>query len=100
MCFQITNRNQNAINRFYDSAFVAPPGVSVEIDLALNFCPLFYCKFMYDFAYFVRRAFGQSKESIEKKEGDMYLSPNEILEEMKKYDFYDRNYPVDVKEES
>lgn len=47
---------------------------------------------MYDFAYFVRRAFGQSEESIEKEEGDMYLSPNEILKEMKKYDFYDENH--------
>ena len=46
---------------------------------------------MVDFAYFVRRAFGQSEESIEKEEGNMYLSPNELLKEMKKYDFYN-NY--------
>ncbi len=42
---------------------------------------------MVDFAYFVRRAFGQSEEDIEKEEGDMYLSPNELLKEMKKYDY-------------
>ncbi len=44
---------------------------------------------MYDFAYFVRRAFGDSEEEIEAEEGDMYLSPPEILAEMEKYDFYD-----------
>ena len=44
---------------------------------------------MYDFAYFVRRAFGDSEEEIESEEGDMYLSPPEILAEMKQYDFYD-----------
>jgi len=43
---------------------------------------------MYDFAYFVRRAFGQSEEKIEEEEGDMYLSPKEILMEMEKYDLY------------
>lgn len=48
---------------------------------------------MYDFAYFVRRAFGQSEESIEKEEGDTYLSPNEILEEMEKYNnFYQEDH--------
>lgn len=41
-----------------------------------------------DFAWFVRRAFGQKDEEIEKEEGDRYLSPKEIVEEMKKYDFY------------
>ena len=47
---------------------------------------------MYDFAYFVRRAFGQSEESIEAETGDTYLSPNEILQEMKKYNFYHEDY--------
>ena len=43
---------------------------------------------MYDFAFFVRKAFGQSQEEIEAEEGDTYLSPKEISIEMEKYDFY------------
>ncbi|NJO02681.1 MAG: hypothetical protein HC880_14235 [Bacteroidia bacterium] len=43
---------------------------------------------MYDFAFFVRRAFGQSEEEIAKEEGDTYLRPREILIEIEKYDFY------------
>ncbi|MEO0338299.1 MAG: hypothetical protein AAF242_03705 [Bacteroidota bacterium] len=44
---------------------------------------------MYDFAYFVRRAFDDTEEEIESEEGDMYLSPPEILSEMQQYGFYD-----------
>jgi len=43
---------------------------------------------MYDFAFFVRKAFGDTRKEIEAEEGDMYLSPKEIANEMKKYDFY------------
>lgn len=43
---------------------------------------------LYDFAFFVRRAFGNSEEEIAAEEGDTYLSPHEILEEMEEYDFY------------
>lgn len=43
---------------------------------------------MYDFAYFVRKAFGDSQEKIAAEEGDTYLSPKEIAAEMEKYDFY------------
>lgn len=43
---------------------------------------------MYDFAFFVRKAFGDSQEEIAAEEGDMYLSPKEISAEMEKYDFY------------
>lgn len=44
---------------------------------------------IYDFAFFVRRAFGQSEEQIAAEEGDTYLSPHEILAEMEKYNFYE-----------
>ena len=47
---------------------------------------------LYDFAYFVRRAFGDSDKEIEEEKGGMYLSPNEIAAEMKKYRFY-KEYP-------
>ena len=43
---------------------------------------------MYDYAFFVRKSFGDSKEEIEAEEGDMYLSPREIAREMAKYSFY------------
>lgn len=43
---------------------------------------------LYDYAFFVRRAFGNSEEEIAAEEGDTYLSPHEILEEMEEYDFY------------
>lgn len=54
---------------------------------------------MYDFAFFVRRAFGQSEEAIRQDEGGTYLSPKEIAVEMGKYEFYNelpcpRNQPV------
>jgi hypothetical protein len=43
---------------------------------------------LYDFAFFVRKAFGNTLEEIEAEKGDMYLSPGEIAQEMKKYKFY------------
>ncbi len=43
---------------------------------------------LYDFAFFVRKAFGNTLEEIEAEKGDMYLSPGELAEEMKKYGFY------------
>ncbi|HMQ64088.1 MAG TPA: hypothetical protein PKE06_25615 [Flavilitoribacter sp.] len=43
---------------------------------------------LYDFAFFVRKAFGDSQEKIEAEEGDMYLSPKELANEMTKYDCY------------
>ena len=43
---------------------------------------------LYDFAFFVRKAFGNSLEEILSEKGDTYLSPLEIAEEMNKYDFY------------
>lgn len=43
---------------------------------------------LYDFAFFVRKAFGDTQEEIAQEEGDMYLSPGEIAREMGKYDFY------------
>lgn len=48
---------------------------------------------MYDFAFFVRKAFGNSRKEIENEEGDMYLSPKEIAKEMEKYDFYRDTLP-------
>ncbi|MEL6275969.1 MAG: hypothetical protein AAFU03_12780 [Bacteroidota bacterium] len=43
---------------------------------------------LYDFAFFVRIATGNSKEEILTEKGDVYLSPLEIAAEMKKFDFY------------
>ncbi|MCB0611360.1 MAG: hypothetical protein KDD12_26800 [Lewinella sp.] len=43
---------------------------------------------LYDFAFFVRKAFGDSQEKIAAEKGDMYLSPNELAAEMTKYDCY------------
>ena len=43
---------------------------------------------MYDFAFFVRKAFGNTQEEIAQEEGDTYLSPKEIAVEMERYDFY------------
>lgn len=43
---------------------------------------------LYDFAFFVRKAFGHSLERIQQETGDAYLSPGEIAQEMKKYSFY------------
>lgn len=43
---------------------------------------------LYDFAFFVRKAFGDTQEEIEAEEGDMYLSPKELAREMEQYSFY------------
>ena len=43
---------------------------------------------LYDFAFFVRKAFGNTQEEIAKEEGNTYLSPKEIANEMTKYSFY------------
>lgn len=43
---------------------------------------------LYDFAFFVRKAFGNSLKQIQQEKGDAYLSPGEIAQEMKKYSFY------------
>lgn len=43
---------------------------------------------LYDFAFFVRKAFGNTLEEIEAEKGEMYLSPGEIAGEMKQYSFY------------
>lgn len=43
---------------------------------------------LYDFAFFVRIAFGDTKEEIAQQEGGTYLSPKEITSEMEKYHFY------------
>ena len=44
---------------------------------------------MYDFAWFVRKAFGNSQEEIENdNDGGPYLNPKEIAREMEKYQFY------------
>lgn len=48
---------------------------------------------MYDFAFFVRKAFDDTLEEIMAEEGDMYLSPKEIEQEMAKYDFYRDTLP-------
>ncbi len=45
---------------------------------------------MYDFAFFVRKAFGDSQEEIAAEEGDTYLSPKEIAMEMQQYPFYEQ----------
>lgn len=43
---------------------------------------------LYDFAFFVRKAFGNSLDEIQAEKGDSYLSPGEIAAAMKKYPFY------------
>jgi|GEM_PF-1059671 len=43
---------------------------------------------LYDFAFFVRKAFGNTQEEIAQEEGGTYLSPREIANEMTKYSFY------------
>lgn len=43
---------------------------------------------LYDYAFFVRKAFGRSLEQILSERGNTYLSPAEIAYEMKKYPFY------------
>lgn len=48
---------------------------------------------LYDYAFFVRKAFGDSQEEIAKEEGGAYLSPKELAAEMIKYDFYKDTLP-------
>ena len=49
---------------------------------------------IYDFAWFVRKAFGDTQEEIENdKDGGPYLNPNEIAREMEKYEFYREPLP-------
>lgn len=49
---------------------------------------------MYDYAWFVRKAFGDSQEEIEHdKAGGPYLNPQEIALEMEKYNFYKEPLP-------
>lgn len=43
---------------------------------------------LYDFSFFVRKAFGQSLRQIQSERGEIYLSPPEIAEEMAKFEFY------------
>lgn len=43
---------------------------------------------LYDFAFFVRKAFGDSQEEISQEKGGMYLSPGELAREMNLYNFY------------
>lgn len=43
---------------------------------------------LYDFAFFVRKAFGQTQQQIQQERGGLYMSPPEIAEEMAKFDFY------------
>jgi len=48
---------------------------------------------MYDFAFFVRKAFNNTREEIESEEGDMYLSSKEIRNEMAQYSMYTHELP-------
>lgn len=43
---------------------------------------------LYDYAFFVRKSFGNTQEEIAKEEGGTYLSPKELAAEMEKYPFY------------
>jgi hypothetical protein len=43
---------------------------------------------LYDFAYYARKSFGQTEQEIQLAAGGTYLSPGEILTEIKKYPFY------------
>ena len=43
---------------------------------------------LYDYAFFVRKAFGDTPQEIAAEEGGMYLSPKEIKQGMKVYPFY------------
>lgn len=50
---------------------------------------------MYDYAWFVRKAFGNSQEKIESNQGGgPYLNPKEIAREMEKYEFYQEPLPL------
>ncbi|NRB46411.1 MAG: hypothetical protein HRU41_01980 [Saprospiraceae bacterium] len=43
---------------------------------------------LYDYAFFVRKSFGNTQEEIANEEGGTYLSPKELAAEMEKYPFY------------
>ena len=43
---------------------------------------------LYDYAFFVRKAFGDTQDEIAAEEGNTYLSPNELAREMGQYPFY------------
>ena len=43
---------------------------------------------LYDYAFFVRKAFGRSLDQVLYERGNTYLSPMEIATEMEKYSFY------------
>lgn len=43
---------------------------------------------LYDYAFFVRKSFGNTQEEIAQEEGGTYLSPKELASEMQKYPFY------------
>ena len=43
---------------------------------------------LYDFAFFVRKAFGDTQEEIEEDKGGLYLSPSEIAQEMSNYQYF------------
>ncbi len=43
---------------------------------------------LYDYAFFVRKSFGNTQAEIANEEGGTYLSPKELAAEMEKYPFY------------
>jgi len=43
---------------------------------------------LYDYAFFVRKSFGNTQEEIAQEEGGTYLSPTELAAEMQRYPFY------------
>lgn len=43
---------------------------------------------LYDYAFFVRKSFGNTQAEIEQEEGGTYLSPRELAAEMEKFSFY------------
>ncbi|MBX2873318.1 MAG: hypothetical protein KTR30_14500 [Saprospiraceae bacterium] len=43
---------------------------------------------LYDYAFFVRKSFGDTQAEIAAEEGGTYLSPKELAAEMEKYPFY------------
>ncbi len=51
---------------------------------------------LYDYAFFVRKAFGRSLTEIENEKGNNYLSPGEIAIEMERYDFYQAPLPTPI----
>ena len=70
--YQFNRRFQNQLEREADQIGIAH-GLGYQL---------------YDYAIFVRKAFGMSMEAIEQEEGSNYLSPHEIIREMEKYPKY------------